>query len=201
MLRPTYLKFAASLAFAFCSLLGFSQEYTLQNSSSTTVSGTSTLHDWTVDVKNQTGKVSIAAKKIMEDAIKAGSITNLSVTVFASDIMSRKGKTMDNKMHKALKMELFPTITYTLNNPVGFELINKDGHVLENFSGILSIAGVERTVSTTVRAHYNNKKLSLSGELPIKLSDFNIEPPTAMFGQIETGNDIIVNFNLDFSDQ
>jgi len=30
----------------------------------------------------------------------------------------------------------------------------------------------------------------------MKLSDFDIEPPSAMFGQIQTKDDIVVHFNF-----
>ncbi|MFC4221282.1 YceI family protein [Flagellimonas marina] len=198
LVSPKYAKYATSLVFVLCSILGFSQEYELENSSSITVSGTSTLHDWTVEVKNQTGKMTVTAKKATDDKIKTGQLSHISVNLFVNDIQGSKGKTMNNKMYRALKKDLFPTITFTSNNPVEFDLIDRNGSVLKNLSGVLSVAGVEKKISTQVKAIYNNKKISLSGELPMKLSDFSIEPPTAMFGQIKTGNDISVNFDLEF---
>ncbi|MFD2101495.1 hypothetical protein [Flagellimonas iocasae] len=200
VISPKYVKYATSLVFILCSILGFSQDYELENSSSITVSGTSTLHDWTVDVKNQTGKMTVTAKKVTDDKIKAGQLSHISVNLFVNDIQGSKGKTMNNKMYRALKKELFPTITFTANNPVEFDLIDMNGTVLKNLSGVLKVAGVEKTISTQVKALYNNRKISLSGGLPMKLSDFNIEPPTAMFGQIKTGNDITINFDLEFAE-
>jgi hypothetical protein len=34
----------------------------------------------------------------------------------------------------------------------------------------------------------------LTGQLPIRMSDYGIKPPTAMMGTIKTGNDVKVTF-------
>lgn len=43
------------------------------------------------------------------------------------------------------------------------------------------------------------KFLHLQGSKSLKLADFQVEPPTAMFGQIVTGDEISVVLDLYFS--
>ena len=181
-----------------CPVLVFSQEYHLAPSSTIVVSGTSTIHDWTAQVKKQTGKAIIQAKKKTKTSLKQGTLSELTVLVFAKDLESTKGRTMDSKMHKALKIQEFPTISYTLSHPIKFALIDQDGTSIKDFSGVLDIAGVEQENTADLEVKYLGNSLFLSGEIPLKLSDFSIDPPTAMFGQIETGNTITINFDLEF---
>ena len=192
-----YIKCLITLTFTFFSFIGFSQNYELSDSSSITINGTSTLHDWTVSVENQTCEITIIFKKKTKTILKNGSLSNILLNILVKDIVSKKGETMDKKAHKALKIDKFPVINFKLIHPVKFDLIDNNS-ILKNLSGVLSIAGVEKPITAIINIKYINERLSLSGTLPLKLSDFNIEPPTAMFGQIETGNDIIVNINLEY---
>jgi len=34
------------------------------------------------------------------------------------------------------------------------------------------------------------------GSVPIKMTDYGIKPPTALFGRLKTGDDVKVNFEL-----
>ena len=39
----------------------------------------------------------------------------------------------------------------------------------------------------------------VSGAYPMKMTDFGIEPPTALLGTMTTGDDVTINFNLTLS--
>ncbi len=36
-----------------------------------------------------------------------------------------------------------------------------------------------------------------TGMVPIKMTDYGIKPPTAIFGRLKTGDEVKVNFELD----
>ena len=41
--------------------------------------------------------------------------------------------------------------------------------------------------------------IKIKGEKVIKLQDYDIEPPSAMFGQIVVGDEVVVKFDLVFA--
>lgn len=92
-------------------------------------------------------------------------------------------------MHTALKKEEHPKISINLN-----EVKNST-----NLMGTINVAGQEKTVEIPVKMNTDNASLKISGEYAITLQDYDIEPPTAMFGQIIVGNDVTVKFDLVFS--
>ena len=188
------------LIFIVCFLYAISasaQQYELLPASSITVDGTSTLHDWTVTAEEHTGSITISAKKSANNLLKKGTITAMLLTIPVSGMKSEKGETMNNKMHRALKMEAAPNITYTLSKSIEFEILDTQSRTIST-SGILTIAGVKKTIQSTVKITLDNGVLIVVGKFPVKLSDFDIEPPSAMFGQIETGDNVTVNFRLEY---
>jgi hypothetical protein len=42
------------------------------------------------------------------------------------------------------------------------------------------------------------KKITIDGEQRVKMTDYNIDPPTVFFGMIKTGNIITISFKTTF---
>lgn len=161
-------------------LLGFTQDsYLLSPESTLTITGTSTVHDWTVVANAMQGTLRANGSQPKE--------INFKVNV--ADIVSERGPTMDNKMHDALKKEEYPTIDFRL-------LEVKSGSMMV---GLLNIAGVDKNVEIETKIFPTGDHLNIQGEKKIVLQDFGIEPPTAMFGQIIVGDEVTVTFDLSFS--
>ena len=61
--------------------------------------------------------------------------------------------------------------------------------------GRLTIAGVTRDVTMDVAATRNaDGRYTLTGQAPIRMTDFGIKPPKAMMNTIRTGDDVKVTF-------
>jgi hypothetical protein len=41
--------------------------------------------------------------------------------------------------------------------------------------------------------------MEFEGTQAIKMTDYSVNPPTALFGALKTGNDITITFKTDFS--
>lgn len=172
------------ILFLSLGLTAMSQEtYILSPESKLTINGSSTIHDWTVTANTIQGSINGASNTLNE----------VSFEVTVEDIKSERGAAMDKKMHEALKKEEHPQVTFTLKTPA--EL----GGEQAALSGTLTIAGVEKEVTIDAKSDTSDGKIQLSGSKGLKLSDFNMEPPTAMFGSIVVGEDVTVNFDLIFS--
>lgn len=154
------------------------------------VSGSSTLHNWKATVGKVTGYP--ASITLGENGI--GSFS------FKAEVESMdggRGSTMNGKIYKALKSETHPQITFSQEGNAVIKAL-PDGQFQLTSTGKLSMAGVEKTISVEVSATKKDGKLIFQGEKPLKLSEFEIEPPSAMFGQIQTHDDITVHFTFNY---
>lgn len=168
----------------FTSMLLIAQDsYTLSNESTLTVEGTSTLHDWTVTANTYQGSLTLDGHVF----------TSISFDVDVESIVSTRGATMDKKTHNALKMEEYPKIVFSASD-VAFS----EGDT-QSIPGKLTIAGVGKDVVIVSNIKKLEDKIQITGNHKITLQDYNMEPPTAMFGSIVVGDDVVVNFDLIFA--
>lgn len=175
-----------ALIFLFFSLAvsGLAQEtYTLSSESTLTINGSSTIHDWTVTANTIEGLLKATSSSVIE----------ISFEVTVEDIKSERGAAMDKKMHEALRKTEHPKVIFSLKKAADL------GSPQQPLSGVLSIAGVKKEVDVDAIVEQKDGKIHVSGAKPLKLADFDMEPPTAMFGSIVVGEDITVNFDLTFA--
>jgi polyisoprenoid-binding protein YceI len=103
---------------------------------------------------------------------------------------------MDDNLYKALNADASPTISYILAT---FESVPgdvKDAFTLKTV-GSLTIAGKENKIAMDVVAtRMPDGTVKATGMVPIKMTDFGIKPPTAIFGRLKTGDDVKVKFEL-----
>lgn len=160
------------------------------------ISGTSTLHGWTCQVTEIKGAVSIDQKIIKKGEFKKGDrVEAVSVNVPVLSIKSERGETMEQKMYNALKYEANPEIIFMLtDNQVTTP--GKDTFALEA-KGNLTIAGKTNPITLPVSGSRTASGVySFEGSYKLNMRDFEMEPPTAMFGQIVTGEEVEISFKL-----
>ena len=99
---------------------------------------------------------------------------------------------MDNKTWDAFNYEKNPTITFTLSE----RKINPTKQSL-TANGTLTMAGVSKSVELhLVYKILPGGELQVTGEHKLLMSDFKMEPPTAMMGTIKVGDEIAVGFQI-----
>lgn len=154
------------------------------------IAGTSSLHKWESSVGIATVKSDIV---INEAGLEA--INNLYLEVDGKSIKSTKGSVMDKKTWEALKTDQYPKITYQLSKIESITPAGGDYDI--KALGNLTIAGVKQAISMTVKGKIlSNGSLSIKGSKALKMTDFKIDPPTALMGTLKTGNDITINFDI-----
>lgn len=160
---------------------------TVQPESRIWVDGTSTVHDWTCEVSTFDGTFNVGPEAWRE-------IKDVTVTVPAQALECKNG-TMNKKARAALDAKDYPTITYTLR---AADVTTTDAETFEvSATGDLSIAGATQPVTmAVVGTLLDDGRVHYAGSLPIQMSDFGIDPPTAMLGALKTGNDVIVRFEV-----
>lgn len=148
-----------------------------------TVKGTSSVHDWEIVSKNIEGETSVL---IVEKTIN--SIEQAHIKIPVSSLES-KNSIMDKKTHKALKEKQFNTIDFKLS---GFY-----PQQAENIEGNLAIAGETKKIVLPVQLKVlSENEILVNAKISLKMSDFNITPPTAMMGTLKTGDVVNVSFEI-----
>ncbi|GAB5408576.1 MAG: hypothetical protein BalsKO_09410 [Balneolaceae bacterium] len=160
----------------------------LQNESSITIKGTSSVHDWESTVEVFKGSASF----ITEDGALI-SIDALNFSVVTESIKSGK-RIMDNKTKGALEAKKHPKILFK------FESIEEVVGDSLTINGSLTLAGVSNEISLTGSYQVGtNGVISVSGVQNINMEDYGIKPPTAMMGTLKTGKEVDIEFNVTFS--
>ena len=94
-----------------------------------------------------------------------------------------------------------PTVNYSSTSNKIISVENKV-FVLET-NGEIEIGGLKKTFTVLLNCTYDDemKTISFVGRKDITMSMFNIEKPTAFFGQLKTMDELNVIFNMSFTKQ
>jgi len=176
---------ALLLAFLSCSA---QEKYQLKNFE-LLIDGTSTLHDWTSTVSELKATARLQLRGgVLQD------ITTLTLRVPVEGIKSSKSSIMDRKTWRALEAEAHPYIQFTLSDA---EVPEHDGTLRAR--GILRITGVSRAVDISAHIQPTSTGYQLSGEHVLRMSDFGIDPPTAILGTLKTADEVTIRYRVNFS--
>lgn len=181
---------AGLLTMLFVAEVQAQEFYKLQTSNSKlSVEGTSTVHDWEIEANNFEAETSL---KLNDDVVSE--ISNIAFTAPVDGLKSGK-RIMDNKTHDALKEKKFPQITFSFKKDGNVDFSGKTANV----PGELTIAGKTKEVQLSVDFDVEtSSRFLVSGTVPLKMSDFGIDPPTAVMGTVKTDDEVVVSFNLEF---
>jgi polyisoprenoid-binding protein YceI len=190
-LFKNFLPVAALFMIAACPV---SETCTMSKDYTVTIHGTSNLHSWDEKVGTVTGSGAITPNSDGSFDIDA---INLKMEVHS--IKSDMGPAMNNNTYKALKADANPEITLALSAPVK---TIKAGLPAVSFSAKcnLTIAGVTKPVNMQVKISMPQKAtMQFEGTQTIKMTDYGVTPPVALFGTLTTGDDITISFKTSFA--
>ena len=162
--------------------------YSLQSDSRLWVEGTSTIHDWTCDFPEVDGTLGAALAETPQ-------VSSVTVTV-PIDAMECKNGTMNKKATKALESDDHPTITFELNSATVLPEA-AEGDFQVQATGTLTIAGTTKQADLTAQGYrLENGQLRFTGSYALDMTDFDVDPPSAMLGTIKTGEEVTVHFDV-----
>jgi len=107
-------------------------------------------------------------------------------------------KIMERDMNHALRADRFPEIEFRFTALHGVVNHDIDEHTYRFIiGGVLTLAGVARNIEVcVVAARLAPQRFRIQAELPLRMTDFGIAPPTALFGVIKSHDDLRVRFDL-----
>jgi len=176
----------------FSSLLQAQSAYKINESKDVDMklSGTSTLHSWTMDAKTFSGDADFKTGS-------TGQLTAIKALTFSLIVANLKGSEngLNKNAYKALKADTYKDIDYKLLSATVSP--EKDNKYLIKAQGNLTIAGVTKQVSMDVVCVVNeDKTITCTGSQKLNMTDYAVKPPTFMLGAMKTGDAITLDFTL-----
>ena len=175
--------------------------------------GSSNVAPWRCSGTTLEGRMDVAAPleriNYLIDRIEDGNIAQLTpatarfpqptfqLKVPVTTLRCGNGK-MERDMYRALRAAAHPTIEFRFEKLVGGVTHDIDGGAYRaRIAGVLSLAGSTRNIVIEVEAkRIANDRFRLQAKLPLRMTDFRITPPTALFGAIKANDHLTVHFDL-----
>lgn len=203
MKKVTLYTLSLAIALVFnLNIAAAQSNYKLVSESTIEIEGTSTIHDWEAEAETINMNANFVDSVLQASLPASGDfIKTLSLTIPVKSIESGKGG-MNSKIYGALKEKKHPNITYSFSSA---ELASTDEQADSftlNTTGKLTIAGVTRTVNFPVEGKIiDGDSIRFDGSYKLNMTDYDVDPPSAVFGTIKSGEEVTITFNIVVANQ
>jgi|GEM_PF-276025 len=172
-----------------------------EGSGEISIAGTSSLHDWEVIGKDIQGTLTLAPGASVQTLtdLKSALPLEAKVEVPSKSLESGKGG-MDKKMFKALEAKKYETVSFVLDslkvNEAASPASVAAGTLTVEAKGKLTIAGKERWEVFPAQIAWlpEQETLVVAGKADLRMTEYGIDPPRALFGTLKTGDEVTVSF-------
>ncbi|MGM0458130.1 MAG: YceI family protein [Bacteroidota bacterium] len=169
----------------------------LQEESTLTIKGSSTLHDWDVEASEYS-----VIWQIPENWFAtAGNwrdedIEQLEVSVSVNSLDGGRNK-MNRDLREALNAEKYEEIRFSWRTFAFREI--RDSTATADISGVVEISGNSRDVDFHSEITLSEeRRIAAEGVGELDMEEFGIEPPRALLGMIRTDPEVELHFKLQF---
>lgn len=187
-----------------------SGSYQLADEYAFVITGTSNVRDWEVTTNKVRATIVFgpevvdwvngAAKRIgtVENGAISGSHWMDEVHFSLPAISLDSGISLMNEtMYRHLLADRHPLISYKLSEVRNIQEGDHAGTLMLTVLGTSRAAGKDHDVEHTVQlTRTDGGFITVSGEIDLKMSDFNIDPPEFMRGALVTSDEIQIAFNF-----
>lgn len=151
--------------------------------------GTSSLHNWKMEVTDMN-----CSTTLVIDGKSIQGVQNAWFSCNPTSIISDY-KIMNNKTYEALKAEEFPEIHFRMSDG---EIYSVTGNRFNgSVTGYLAVAGQTNEIDIPFQGKlYESGQVELEGKVDLKMSEFDIDPPTAFLGSLRTGDEVSIFYSL-----
>lgn len=154
------------------------------------IDGTSNIHEFTAATTDvRLTRLSLAngvsGSGLLAAVLNPGAVDTFEIAIRSASLTSPKDG-IDKNMHKALKTGEFKEIT--------FRLLRLEARPALRAVGLLKIAGVEREIAFDLKTTTTAATLTVSGAVPILMTDYGIPAPKAMLGMLKVDPKVVVKF-------
>jgi len=133
----------------------------------------------------------------LSDADDPLSVTQLSLSVKSEGIKSDKGLIMNRVMWGGLEIDDHPNISFESESVSVPDVVSDSLNLVVN--GLLTLTGTTNKVVIELLASSDAEGSGkYVGSFPLTMTDYGMQPPTAMFGRLRVHRDIVIHFELAF---
>jgi hypothetical protein len=157
------------------------------------LSGTTPVKDWSMTANGLTGEAVMGIDR-------SGALASVQALVFKLPVYNLKGevKAMDEDAYEALKADRHKEIVFKLIDAV-IESQTSNSQLVAA-KGKLTVAGVTRVVTLKMTATMGREgSIIFTGAQKLKMSDYDVERPSLLFGAIKAANEMTLTYKLIFN--
>jgi polyisoprenoid-binding protein YceI len=162
------------------------------SSATLSISGTSTMHPYTVSTKALKLSAANAFAADMQGLLQPDALQGFELEIPVNTFTSDKDG-LTKQMFKAMKADKHPTITFRL---VGYTVEPAAGGATVKPKGTLTVAGVERLIDMVLEVKEQTGRLHVRGTRDLLMTEFGIKPPTMFMGMLKTDDKVTITFEL-----
>lgn len=153
------------------------------------VKGTSSMHDWVMTAEKFNCTVAVNNT--------GNSFVIKDINFNCNSSLKSDNSIMDKKAWDALKTKEFKSIQFESKEVIAINSTNQKAE--GTIQGELKLKGITKKISLPYKSELDNLgNLNITGDLKLKMSEFGIDPPTALMGTLKTGDEVTVSFQIVF---
>lgn len=169
------------------------EQLNLQPQSKLWVEGGSSIKSWSCQAPDVNATVEAAtAGAVTKTLAGEKAIANVEVIV-PTDKMDCGNGTMNDHMRNAIKAKDFKTIEFRLT---GYDVAKSPDGVGGTLNGTLTLGGVKKPIAIPATGADLGGALHVTGSYNLKMTDYDLTPPSLMFGRIKVRDEVTVKFDL-----
>lgn len=121
-------------------------------------------------------------------------ILSVEIAVIGFDCGKRR---MNRDLYDALKADNHPTIDFEYEKTHSLSYSDSTDFYKLTVNGTLTVAGHTKTIEFPMSATLLDEgSIRAEGQANIRMSEYNVEPPTALFGLVKVDDKLTVHFEL-----
>jgi hypothetical protein len=174
--------------------------YTPEETSRLWIEGSSNINRFECEAKSYRGFAHLFTP-IAEESINSRIDEQLDIRIEIDVDGFECGRSrMNRDLRDALKANEFPEISFVYTEAVpadtAYQPVQKQ-EILLDVTGTLTVAGVSRHIRFQTLAKYlDENRVQVEGKKKIRMTDYNITPPTGLLGLVQANEELTVHFNL-----
>lgn len=183
---------ALSLALPALAWTHSHEQLNLQADSKLWVDGTSSIKSFSCKAGQVDATIEAAPNGIAQVVGGEKGVRTVRVVIPAEKLDCGNG-TMNDHMRKAIKLEEHPTIVFSMT---GYDVAKGGDGITGTLKGALTLGGVTKVIAIPAEAKAEGGALRVTGGYELKMTDYDLTPPSLMFGRIKVRETVNVKFDL-----
>jgi polyisoprenoid-binding protein YceI len=154
--------------------------------------GSTPISTWQMSAHGVSGTANMAVTS--EEKLEA-----INALTFELPVHNLKGQTgaMEEHAYTALKADQYKNITFHLTSA---SIVPANEGCLVQATGTLMVAGVTRTVTLDMHGEISqNGTIIFRGAQNLRMSDYNVKPPSLLFGLVRARDEMTLTYTLIFT--